>query len=134
MQSLVLCFPITSPGAERKPRALEASPLSSLGLLSGSLPWDVSGRLRVPTSISLPRACPKCQCYICWVTACTCTCLPLSSAFCVVLLHCLLVTVVRLSYHNYPSFPLSLVLQNPWLQGQQEVAAQVELKACVYVC
>lgn len=114
---MVFCFPFISPGAGEgtgsKPRVLEASPQFCLGLPSGSLLQDVSVRLCPLASVSLPRACPRCWRYIldvCWVTVCTCTCLPLSFAFCLVPLHCLLVRGVRLSCCSCPSLTLPLVL------------------------
>lgn len=114
---MVFCFPFISPGAGEgtgsKPRALEASPQFCLGLPSGSLSQDVSVRLCPLASVSLPRACPRCWHYIsdvCWVTVCTCTCLPLSFAFCLVPLHRLLVRGVRLSCCSCPSLTLPLML------------------------
>lgn len=123
MRSLMFCFPFPSLGAGSKPRALETSPWSCVGPLSGSLPQDVSGRLRAPVSVSLPGAHPRCWWYILGVygvTTCMCTFLSLSSAFCVMLLHCLLIIVARLLHCNRPSFPLPLRCKLPACTGTKK--------------
>jgi len=136
MQSLVFCLPFPSPGsgegAGSQPRALEASPQSSLGLLVSSLPRDVSGRLCAPASVSRPR-CRRCVSGVCWVSVCTCTCLPLPFALC-----CAAapsprydgeVVVSRLPFPA--SAPRPAACRIPRLHRQQEVALQGELEARV---
>lgn len=129
----MICSSFPSLGAGSKPRALEASPWFCLGLLGGSLPQDVSGC----PSVHIPaRGTSQVL-----VVHLGCLLGNHVHVYLLVSVFCFLCYAAALSPHygseaialQLPFPPSASQVQTPCLHRQQEVALQVELKACVYV-